>query len=325
MANLITALSSGPTATEQASADYAGVKTQAERNKIAAAASIQDIFDQVYNPKDTTITTEAPRPSADMQGPMPVTTKTVPHAAPEQLIRQNLPKLAGALANADQYGQIGNLFRAFVGNTPDLKDTGMIDRSMLGAGDAYSSTIGGFREGEANKMARTKAAADRMAGGGKPPSGYRWTEDGQGLEPIPGGPAEKLTPEQAGKIALAESSTDFMPDVKTALVDPKMLNPIATAFEIGETGEGYRKLDMALDAYVRATTGATMNKEELRNVYGQFYPRSYDSRKTRQQKFDSLTSFLTKYQTGLRKGRGGGADVPVAPEIDGDYTIELVE
>lgn len=36
------------------------------------------------------------------------------------------------------------------------------------------------------------------AGGGKPPSGYRWKADGSALEPIPGGPEDPNTPKKPG-------------------------------------------------------------------------------------------------------------------------------
>ena len=269
-----------------------------EEFQLGAAKKLADVFTAGY---DTSSTTPA-----------------------EERIRQNLPALVQAMGEAGQYGPIANMMRAYIANTPGLKDTGMIDRSMMGAGDAYSSTVGGFREGERGKMDRTMAVAGRLTGTGKVPTGYRPgpadPETGEPtLVPVKGGPAEKLSPEQAGKVALADTALSQIEESEKVLAEPKYLNPIKTAFEMGDEGRAYRKLDVALDAYVRGTTGAALNEQELENVRTQFYPRSYDSQPTRKQKFTSLKLYLKNYASAIKKGRGGDLGMDAIPDMEDPF------
>lgn len=155
-------ISSMPTQEDMATMEYrrqaAGLAAQnAElaRQKAQAPGQIEELFRRMYNPAPVQATVEGDRPTPETVGPMPGVEKMVP-GDPKVSIQENLPALAGAMARAEQYSQIGNIIRSAVANAPNLQDTGMIDRSMLGAGDAYGSTIGGSREKNAAELAKAK-------------------------------------------------------------------------------------------------------------------------------------------------------------------------
>lgn len=154
--NLVAAFGSGPTGRERATADFAAEKANDIRSKRQAAGSVEDIFNKVFNPAPITEQVEGPSPQPSFVGPQPSVTNTLPPAAAEDLLRQNLPSLAGALAKSGQTSQIGNLFRAITANAPGVTDTQVIDRAQLGAGDSFGSTIGGSREKNAADFARNK-------------------------------------------------------------------------------------------------------------------------------------------------------------------------
>lgn len=102
---------------------------------------------------------------------------------------------------------------------------------------------GGVGGGSASTVAAAPSAAGGGVGGGggmgRPPSGYRWTADG-GLEPIPGGPADK-----GGTTASA--------------ADPS--NPTAT-FNDRQKG-GVAALHLNLLNYAAAITGKPRSELEL--------------------------------------------------------------
>lgn len=153
MSNLIASYAP-PTAEEAAALDYKRSQAQLNRQKLAAPGTLQGIFEDVYN-APTTETVEAPRPSPATMGPMPSMEQPVDRTA---AVQSALPRLAATALQSDT--DVGKLMRAFIANAPGLKDTQVIDRAMLGAGDSYASTQGGFESTEKGKMDRVQYAVD---------------------------------------------------------------------------------------------------------------------------------------------------------------------
>lgn len=135
-------------------------KTAQIQQQLGAPGELEQLFTRAYSRGGPPVVTNPHVSQEDIANAYP----PQPQRSREDLVRDELPKLAGTLGRAGEYSQIGNLIRTLVANAPDLKDTQMIDRSMLGAGQSYNSTIGGFREEEANKTARANMVAERQAG-----------------------------------------------------------------------------------------------------------------------------------------------------------------
>lgn len=176
-----------------------------------------------------------------------------------------------------------------------------------------TETKGGFslKPGETRYDAHGKAivtAAGDATGGTKIPSGYRATPDGKGLEPIPGGPAEKENASDAGKLSIAQSFDKNLPEIQKNLVD----NFSVTDFNLnrGDTGRSARKLREAIGGALYLKTGAAATPSEVDEQAKLYMPSSTDTKETRQQKVDSLNEFLTQAATIANAGRRKNTQPP---------------
>ncbi len=144
--NLATVFMQMPTREErafnQSRADAAASEAEINRGRLTAASSIEDVFRRSLSPP--------------------------PGVDPEAHYRTMLPEIARTAAQAQQYGQIGDLGRviatSIAGATPQLQSN-----AMLGAGQAMSATPVGFstdqrrQEREAGARNATTLAASRYA------------------------------------------------------------------------------------------------------------------------------------------------------------------
>lgn len=83
-----------------------------------------------------------------------------------QMVQDNLPKIAQALAMGGNIGEYGNVLRATIANSANPESTQMIDRSQQGAGQAYSTTQTGFDTTQKNdllKVDKQQAGANYRA------------------------------------------------------------------------------------------------------------------------------------------------------------------
>lgn len=96
--------------------------------------------------------------------------------------------------------------------------------------DAKISDIG-MDNARADKALAAKGAGGTASAGRKPPNGYRWTEDGMNLEPIPGGPADAKLKAANAKVTAGAAPTT------------KVVN------EAISVDQAYRNLDSALQDY----------------------------------------------------------------------------
>lgn len=128
------------------------------KQEMEAPAALQDLFSRAYG-LNNTAPPEVTNPNVTQAD---IDKAYAPPSAKsrEDMVRGELPALAGTLAKAGAYGNIGDLFRVFTMNAPGLKDTEMMDRSMMGAGQPYSATQSGFKEEEAGKDRRSASIAN---------------------------------------------------------------------------------------------------------------------------------------------------------------------
>lgn len=157
------------------------------------------------------------------------------------------------------------------------------------------------------------------SGVGKPPTGYQFKEDGT-LTPIPGGPAEKLSPEAAAKSAQVDNAKANIPKIRELLAD-KYPGPIDFALNRGDVGEGKRLVKSSIEAYLRATSGAAVPEQEVERAAELYLPNPTDTQETRARKVDQLERFLSGIDTNMALGRGE----QTTPAATGGWQIEEVQ
>jgi hypothetical protein len=151
------------------------------------------------------------------------------------------------------------------------------------------------------------------------PSGYRFAADGKTLEAIPGGPATKMPAEVAGRVAMLDTAMKDMPSAIKFFVgeDGKGSgNSVGSegfgwAFNSGEYGRAARTIRMAIEAGLRAMTGAAAPESEVKNYENMFLPSPVDTVETRNQKLTALQDFMEQAKAIMEQGRG------LTPEISG--------
>lgn len=154
-----------PTAQEQSVLDYNKARTAQLQQEMGVPNDLQRIVAGVYGAKPVTTTAEAPRPSADFQGPMPSETTTVQPPPVEDRMRAAMPELTRAMAAAGKPGDLAGLYLALTANAPGAstdtsKGPSSVDMAMLGKGEGYGNTIAGTREAQANSLAVANAKKD---------------------------------------------------------------------------------------------------------------------------------------------------------------------
>lgn len=147
---------------------------------------------------------------------------------------------------------------------------------------------------------------------GKPPSGYRWKQGQLGvLEPIPGGPATVQSPEQAAKTELLNNGIKDMERyrdlvLKDGKVDRQIILGMATPGMAGVPGTNsrlaYSYIYNAVEAKLRAESGAAVPESEVQRMAKRFVPSPLDNDQTIKSKVDRLEEFL-KGSLGRVKGQ----------------------
>ena len=170
-------------------------------------------------------------------------------------------------------------------------------------------------------------------GGGKAPSGYRYKADGTTLEPIPGGPATVQTPEQAAKTELLANG---MKDVerfrglvlKDGKPDRKLLMGMAVPGG-GAPGTdsrlAYSFIYNAIEAKLRAESGAAVPETEVHRMAKRFVPGVLDNDKTINSKVDRLNEFLGGSLGRVKGQPGAGTGAGAAPAASGLSAEEKAE
>ncbi len=142
----------------------------------------------------------------------------------------------------------------------------------------------------------------------KAPAGYRYNAQGT-LEPIPGGPASKLSGDVAGRVSLSETVLGYFPEIESTLID----NFDRTDYNLGRgaTGRANNKLREAVGAAIYAKTGAAATPKEIDEQMDLYAPSTFDTAETRKNKITQLKNFLQNY---VKSARNTAA--PLTPEND---------
>lgn len=138
----------------------------------------------------------------------------------------------------------------------------------------------------------------------KPPAGFR-DAGGGNLEAIPGGPATQMSGDQAGRIAMMRTAREGLEQAKVFFSDMGVTGRAGKLFNMGEAGQAERTVTSAIEATLRALTGAAATTNEVERLEKLFAPTIYDSVATRADKLQKLEAFIGKAEGVLTQGRGG--------------------
>jgi hypothetical protein len=160
------------------------------------------------------------------------------------------------------------------------------------------------------------------ASSGKPPSGYRYAQDGQALEAIPGGPATKLPGDMAGRVAALQTAKESFADVRNFYEGQDWGDRASQLINSGSAGRVERNVRLAIEAALRAMTGAAAPESEVENYLNIFGPSALDTQATIKDKLDRLQSFMANVEANIAQGRSSAPGAPaqqVQPSPFPDY------
>jgi len=141
----------------------------------------------------------------------------------------------------------------------------------------------------------------------KPPSGYRYLPDGQSLEPIPGGPGEKMSAEISARVGLANKFLGQAADIKEAVkrgVATGAVDYAKGSIGRGESGKISRRIEDGADALQRMLTGAGMPASEAADYTRRFRVGKLDDAAILLDKVENLEDNLTAQIEVAMRGHG---------------------
>lgn len=175
----------------------------------------------------------------------------------------------------------------------------------------------------------------------KPPSGFEWvdTKDtSKGVKAIAGGPATHVPAEAAGRIALMDAARGELPAAKQVF-----MNAARRGWAGGQSGQsdmwgdvlgfytgsgdmGRARLGIrgAIEAALRAATGAAAPETEVKRYEALYLPQPGDTEKTAEQKLRMLETFLDQYKSITMQGRSatpGQTNQPQRIRIDASGNV----
>lgn len=180
-----------------------------------------------------------------------------------------------------------------------------------------------------------RSVADRQ----NAPPGYTWKDPSdptQGLEAIPGGPAEKIPAEVAARIGLAKSFLGQLEDytengvqkkgIKSRIKDGQVTGAIDAPIAwlgYGEGGELRRQIQSGAEALLRNLTGAGMSILEAQKYVSRYEPQLGDTSDKLLSKVEQLERELRSTIETVAKGRGGNDRVMGTSGQGGDGWVTI--
>lgn len=160
-------------------------------------------------------------------------------------------------------------------------------------------TVRGQNMTDARSQQANSLKQQEIAAGGKPPAGYRWKQDGSGLEPIPGGPAEKdkapteFQGKSAGFGARADAADKIIRELegKYSAAGVNTKQALGNIWGIGGALEAGANLALSpesqraeqaqrdfINAVLRQESGAAIAESEFNNAKKQYFAQPGDSK-----------------------------------------------
>lgn len=152
---------------------------------------------------------------------------------------------------------------------------------------------------------------------GKPPSGYRWNEEGN-LDAVPGGPATDMSAEVAGRVSMLEAALPGIDEAYERVKNASGSDFVMAQANAGEIGRAQRQVRTAIEAALRAMTGAAAPESEVKRYEDMFMPATTDRDETIDQKRQLLTSFIDNVRQTVYRGRGDPPPVRSSNDVFGE-------
>jgi hypothetical protein len=257
-----------------------------------------------------------------------------------------LVALGGGLGHWNRRRQMGNaleslgpdatledMARALLDSNPEAALKTMIEARQAQALEAHrgrQEAPMGYRWGDDGNLSFIPGGPQdpsvKRTMGDRPnaPQGYVWRDPENpmaGLDPVPGGPAERVPAEVAARSGMSKSFIDQAPSIRSALAAGELSGPANAAkglAGIGRQGELRRQIDSGSEALLRNLTGAGMNESEARNYVRRYQFSATDGPQQQVSKLDQLLRELQYVETEIRRGRGGmpGAEPEGVPQTN---------
>ena len=178
-------------------------------------------------------------------------------------------------------------------------------------------------------------------GPGKAPTGFRFkdrTDPLSELEPVPGGPADRMTPEQAAKTQMVAQGVADLDSARKILFDEdgNLNRSVIAQSNIpglggavpGTQGVLLRSLLWnAVNAQLRAESGAAVPEPEVDRAVERFLPSPFDTPETAKAKIDRLQGLLsgTLQASGRTPAPTVATEPPAAEETLSTGALEAAE
>jgi hypothetical protein len=191
---------------------------------------------------------------------------------------------------------------------PDSRSTNQKD---------YEYAVSDGYEGSFSDFLKMKKSSQTINVGGeslfKVPTGFMLknpNDPTEGVVPIPGGPKDTLSPEQAAKVQLIETALESSENFQKYIVNPdgsvnrKNVYNMFTNTPFTEGREAKVYLLDAIEAKLRAESGAAVPETEVTRAGKRFKPHPFDSDSTIKIKTELLSAFLEgAFNKSQRDGR----------------------
>lgn len=201
--------------------------------------------------------------------------------------------------------------------------TGVMQNYAMAKAQGYPGTLMDYQT--TLKQAGKTDVNVNTGGAFKLPLGYMMKAPGdpaQGVTPIPGGPAVKLTVEAAAKKTMIDEAIKNVADFKTMLIDPSgdidrvLLGTMDTRLPFSQGREAYSLVYDAIEAKLRAESGAAVPEPEVVRMAKRLIPGSLDNDSTIKRKLQMLDGFLSGTKANIERGRGGSATLSPADQSE---------
>lgn len=139
----------------------------------------------------------------------------------------------------------------------------------------------------------------------KAPPGYEWNTaaPGKALTPIPGGPESKLPGNAGGQLALMDSARVDFSKARGELERPwSPVEKVQGSLGVGDIGRAQRTVSVAIEATLRAMSGAAVPEQEVSRYKEMFMPNNTDTPETAKQKLNLLDQFMTNAKANILQG-----------------------
>ena len=179
-----------------------------------------------------------------------------------------------------------------------------------------------YQIGDDNKISQIGGGGVNVnVGDYKVPAGYMPKDPNNpnaGVVPIPGGPAEAITPELAARMGLAQGFIENFPKIEAAVKNGDLTGPVDHGMASqgwGSAGEIRRQIQTGQDALRRMLTGAGMPVAEADEYVNRYLPTWRDRAEDALSKLRGLKYDLEHAAEIVGKGRGGN---PIATPNSGN-------